>query len=186
MTNCRCQGIACETEDREHVEARDPAWLRSNAPSNTSATRRRRLPNFARNLSWSFFETPQKHCNSNDANSMIEQAAGELRAKLMGGGGAWPGFEATRRAKLAARTARGRAAAHRHTQRPGPPAPGTPAGPQPQTRQSGPEPLGSGPPSILSDYRRHATGGATRQVALRDRWCHAAGDRQCTTTASCQ
>jgi len=65
-------------------------------------------------------------------------------------------------------------------------APGTPAGPQPQTRQSGPEPLGSGPPSILSDYRRHATGGATRQVAPRDRWCHAAGDRQCTTTASCQ
>ena len=36
----------------------------------------------------------------------------------VGGGGAWPGFEATRRAKLAARTARGRAAAHRHTQRP--------------------------------------------------------------------
>ena len=48
----------------------------------------------------------------------------------VGGGGAWPGFETTRRAKLAARTARGRAAAHRHTQRPGPPAPGTPAGPQ--------------------------------------------------------
>ena len=38
----------------------------------------------------------------------------------VGGGGAWPGFETTRRAKLAARTARGRAAAHRHTQRPGP------------------------------------------------------------------
>ena len=48
----------------------------------------------------------------------------------VGGGGAWPGFETTRRAKLAARTARGRAAAHRHTQRPGPPAPGTPAAPQ--------------------------------------------------------
>ena len=46
------------------------------------------------------------------------------------GSGTWPGFEATRRAKLAVRTARGRAAAHRHTQRPGPPAPGTPAGPQ--------------------------------------------------------
>ena len=30
-----------------------------------------------------------------------------------------PGFEATRRAKLAARTARGRVATHRHTQRPG-------------------------------------------------------------------
>ena len=71
-----------------------------------------RHPYFARNLSRSFFETPQKRCNSNDANSMFEQAAGELRAKLMGGGGAWPGFKATRRAKLAARTASGRAAAH--------------------------------------------------------------------------
>ena len=38
----------------------------------------------------------------------------------VGGGRAWPGFETTHRAKLAARTARGRAAAHRHTQRPGP------------------------------------------------------------------
>ena len=33
------------------------------------------------------------------------------------GGRAWPGFEPTRRATLAARTASGRAAAHRHTQR---------------------------------------------------------------------
>ncbi len=38
----------------------------------------------------------------------------------VGGGRDWPGFETTRRAKLAARKARGRAAAHRHTQRPGP------------------------------------------------------------------
>ena len=53
----------------------------------------------------------------------------------VGGGGAWPGFETTRRAKLAARTARGRAAAHRHTQRPGPPAPGTPAAPQATTQR---------------------------------------------------
>ena len=57
--------------------------------------RHHRLPNFARNLSRSFFDTPQKRCNSNDANSMFEQAAGELRAKLMGGGGAWLGFETT-------------------------------------------------------------------------------------------
>ena len=42
-----------------------------------------------------------------------------LAAVLVGGGGAWPGFEPTRRAKLVARTARGRAAAHQHTQRPG-------------------------------------------------------------------
>ena len=37
----------------------------------------------------------------------------------VGGGRAWPGFETTRRAKLAARTARGRAAAHGHNQQPG-------------------------------------------------------------------
>ena len=37
----------------------------------------------------------------------------------VGGGGAWPGFETTRRAKLAARTASGRAAAHGHTEQPG-------------------------------------------------------------------
>ena len=82
-----------------------------------------------------------------------------LAAVLVGVGGAWPdrettrqarplhtrphwcggrrrdrraraGFETRHRAKLAARTARGRAAAHRHTQRPGPPAPGTPVRPQ--------------------------------------------------------
>ena len=34
--------------------------------------RRHRQPNFARNLSWSVFETPQKRCNSNDVNSMFE------------------------------------------------------------------------------------------------------------------
>ena len=43
-----------------------------------------------------------------------------LAAVPVGGGGAWPGFEKTRRAKLAARTARGRAAAHGHTKQPGP------------------------------------------------------------------
>ena len=53
-----------------------------------------------------------------------------LAAVPVGGGGAWPDNESTRRAKLAARTARGRAAGHRHTQQPGPTAPGTPAAPQ--------------------------------------------------------
>ena len=66
-----------------------------------------------------------------------------LAAVPVGGGRAWPGFEPTRRAKLAARTARGRAAAHRHTQRPGqntpttrwpgPTAPETPAAPHATT-----------------------------------------------------
>ena len=48
----------------------------------------------------------------------------------VGGGGAWPGFETTRRAKLAARTARGWVADRRHTQRPDPTAPGKPVAPQ--------------------------------------------------------
>ena len=43
-----------------------------------------------------------------------------LAAVPVGGGGAWPGFETTRRAKLAARAARGRAAAHGNNQQPGP------------------------------------------------------------------
>ena len=42
-----------------------------------------------------------------------------LAAVPVGGGGAWLGFEATRRAKLAARTTRGRAAAHGHIKQPG-------------------------------------------------------------------
>ena len=41
-------------------------------------------------------------------------------AAAVGGGEAWPGFETTRRAKLAARTASGRAAAHGRTKQPGP------------------------------------------------------------------
>ena len=41
-------------------------------------------------------------------------------AAPVGGGGAWPDNESTRRAKLAARTASGRAAAHEHTKQPGP------------------------------------------------------------------
>ena len=48
----------------------------------------------------------------------------------VGGGGAWPGFETTRRAELAARTARGRATARGRSEQPGltqHAAPGTPA-----------------------------------------------------------
>ena len=110
------------------------------------------------------------------------EGAEGLAAVPVGGGGAWPGFETTRRAKLAARTARGRAAAHGHTKQPGPTthhaapgtpvAPGTPAEPQTQTqtqtltRQSGPEPFGSGPPSMLSgDQQRVTTVASARQVS---------------------
>ena len=43
-----------------------------------------------------------------------------LAAVPVGCGGAWPDNESTRRAKLAARTARGRAAAHEHAKQPSP------------------------------------------------------------------
>ena len=90
----------------------------------------------AHNFHGSVFETLSKRCDSNNPTSTFETHASELRATLLsnlssrglrglaavpvGGGGAWPGFETTRRAKLAARTARGRAAAHGHTKQPGP------------------------------------------------------------------
>ena len=43
-----------------------------------------------------------------------------MAAVPVGGGGAWPDNEPTRRAKLAALTASGRAAAHGHTEQPCP------------------------------------------------------------------
>ena len=73
------------------VSHKQAAWPTGPGCGAHGQQRHHRLPNFARNLSWSFFETPQKRCNSNDANSMFEQVAGELRAKLMGGDGACPG-----------------------------------------------------------------------------------------------
>ena len=80
---------------------------------------------------WPGFE-PTRHTSAHQ--EPLAWRAPEVPAAVpVGGGGAWPGFEPTRRAKLAARTARGRAAAHRHTQRPGPPAPGTPVGPHNHT-----------------------------------------------------
>ena len=56
----------------------------------------------------------------------------------VGGGGAWPGFETTRRAKLAARTASGRAAAHGHTKQPGPAGHTKQPGPAREARRSSP------------------------------------------------
>ena len=61
---------------------------------------------------------------STPASTGVEDTGGSggsegLAAVPVGGGGAWLGFEATRRAKLAARTTRGRAAAHGHIKQPG-------------------------------------------------------------------
>ena len=101
---------------------------------------------------------PPNHQSAHQA-PLVWRAPEGSAAVPVGGGGAWPGFEATRRAKLATRTARGRAAAHRHTQRPGPPAPGTPVGPQrnetrprpvarPRPRHAHAAPFTTAPPAI--------------------------------------
>ena len=60
-------------------------------PNHSARERRRhhRQPNLARNLSRSFFETPQKRCNSNATNSTFELVEGELRAKLLVGNRSW-------------------------------------------------------------------------------------------------
>ena len=54
--------------------------------------------NLAHNSIGRSFNKVRKRCNSNDLNSMFERVTGELRAKLLSGGRAWPGFETTRRA----------------------------------------------------------------------------------------
>ena len=59
------------------------------------------------------------HDRRRGGHRRIRRVAG-LAAVPVGGGWAWPGFEATHRAKLAARTTRGRAAAHERTKQPGP------------------------------------------------------------------
>ena len=63
---------------------------------------------------WPGFKTTAQPHTATQAPPVWRVPEGQA-AGPVGGGGAWPGFEATRRAKLAARTARGRAAAHGHT-----------------------------------------------------------------------
>ena len=61
------------------------AWTRCRRPVRRTNTgsRGQRQTNFAHNFPRSLFETTRKRCNSNDANSIFEQVAGELRAKLL-------------------------------------------------------------------------------------------------------
>ncbi len=75
------------------VQTKEPTdWSAPDGPEGLAAaptrvnTRQRESPqpNFARNLTRSLFEIGHKRCNSNDANSMFEQATGELRATLLG------------------------------------------------------------------------------------------------------
>ena len=90
---------------------------------------------------------------------------------------------------------------HRH--RPQMPPTGASSSPAPQTRATRHAPPSTRPEthhtphtpwthkagrnlSVPARPRYSATIGATRQVAPRGRWCHAAGDRQCATAVSCQ
>ena len=91
------------------------------------------------------------------------QRTAGVAAVPVGGGRAWPDNESTRRAKLAARTTRGRAAAHEHTKQPGttsnatggPPPTGTPSSPAPQP---GPPPPGTpAAPSTPPEHQRRNT-----------------------------
>ena len=108
---------------------------------------------------WPGFEPKHKHTSAHQAQ-LVWRAPEGSAAVPVGGGGAWPGFETTRRAKRAARAARGRATAHRHTQRPGPPAPGTPVGTHSSPAQQGTHsspPQRPGPPAPGTPAVQHAT-----------------------------
>ena len=106
------------------------AGLRDDAPSHTQRHKRRRCGGCRRarrarrRCPWAA-AGPGRASRRRTQPHTVTQAPPVWRvpegqaAGPVGGGGAWPGFEATRRAKLAARTARGRAAAHGHTKQPG-------------------------------------------------------------------
>ena len=82
------------TEEPDHG-ARD----RQRDPRVTAITTSAKV---AHNFPRSLFETARKRCNSNDTNSMFEQAAGELRAKLLNDSGArgrWQGLGDTKSAR---------------------------------------------------------------------------------------
>ncbi len=65
-------------------------------------------------------DTPNHIGHHGAAGAEGAGGTGSPAAVPVGGGRARAGIMATRRAKLAARTARGRAAAHGHTKQPGP------------------------------------------------------------------
>ena len=89
---------------------------------------------------WQGFEATHKHTSAHQAPLVWRAPEGPdgLAGVPVGGGRAWPGFKTTRRAKLAARTARGRAAAHGHTKQPGPTGNSKQPGPAGKARRSSP------------------------------------------------
>ena len=77
------EGPGCGARGRRRARLRCP-WAAGPCCGARGRRQHRPQPNFARNLTRSFFEMPQKRCNSNDANSTFEQTTGELRATLLG------------------------------------------------------------------------------------------------------
>ena len=71
-------------------------------------------------------------CNPKTPPTPVRRLPEGQTAMPLGGGRAWPDNEPTRRAKLAARTASGRAAAHGHTKQPGRDSGTNPGHPQPR------------------------------------------------------
>ena len=71
------------SHDEAHAAPDGPEGLAANCGADTRHQESPQ-PNFARNLTRSFFAIGQKRCNSNDTNSTFEQATGELRATLLG------------------------------------------------------------------------------------------------------
>ena len=71
-------------------------------------------------------------CNPKTPPTPVRRLPEGQTAMPLGGGRAWPDNEPTRRAKLAARTASGRAAAHGHTKQPGRDSGTSPGHPQPR------------------------------------------------------
>ena len=83
----RCWGTTPVFQTKEPTDWSAPDGPEGLAAAPTRVNTRQRespQPNFARNLTRSLFEIAHKRCNSNDANSMFEQATGELRATLLG------------------------------------------------------------------------------------------------------
>ena len=89
-----------------------PAWRAPEGPEGQTA-----VP-VGGGRAWPCFETTRRSA-SITTTPQVWGAPEGLAAVPVGGGRAWPGFETTRRAKLAARTASGRAAAHGHTKQTG-------------------------------------------------------------------
>ena len=126
------------------ARARGVAWPRCPRVAGPGQTTRRRT---------------KPHASTPGPTGM--EGAGGTGGPGCGAGGRRRG-QAKLRAKLAARTARGRAAAHGHTKQPGPPthhtAPGTPAEPQ-ATTHGADSSRAAGPTGAQN------TSGATRHVA---------------------